>query len=50
MDHPHEATSTLLAQLPVATLNAMTEDADISFPVSGDDLAFMRADLAGRIQ
>jgi hypothetical protein len=45
MDHS-EATSVLLARLPVARLNELTAEGRFEAPVSGDDLAFERADLA----
>jgi hypothetical protein len=45
MDHS-EATSVLLARLPVQRLNELAAEGRFEAPVSGDDLAFERADLA----
>lgn len=40
----NDATSTLLAHVPAATLNAIADSGDFELPVSGDDLAFARAE------
>lgn len=50
MDHLAEQTCVLLASLPAETLNQLAEDGDFEAPVSGDDIAFLRADIAGRIE
>ena len=44
MDHS-EATSVLLSQIAVERLNDLAADGTFEAPVSGDDLAFRRADL-----
>jgi hypothetical protein len=44
-----EQTSVLLASLPAERLNQLAEDGAFEAPVSGDDIAFLRADLAGRV-
>lgn len=46
MDQHSEATSVLLARLPVQRLNELAAEGRFEAPVSGDDLAFERADIA----
>lgn len=45
MEHLSDATSVLLAHLPVRRLNELAAEDRFEAPVSGDDLAYRRAEL-----